>query len=459
MNLPRLIIADEIRADVLPASLAFVYAMKRAGLKVKVFTSARSELDVRLLKLLLDEPVISLDTYTCGSIKNLKTLFQLTADPAALNVILVPLGERMDEDFIQVRPDALELAKALGCGVIPIFSAATSAVLTSNIAAAAMATFEEEGENYIQSVIFTSVKNSREYQLLEQDYGRRTPILSLGYIPKEMEKGLPALQDLYNSATGSRVLQLKSAAMQLASTFNQIEWQIIEAIGYLKQDWTAPQEMKFLSKRFKVALVGEKLFSLESSNSAELFRLLGCETVDYDPWNDSFPTEAEAIYFPHSMIGLHGDRLLAHEPFVKGIKQSLLSNKLIFANGASAPLFGRYFTSFEGQKHDALGVFPFHGGYASLKTANNVKKVEIRCTTDTIFSKFDEKMRGYALDYVHISNPANLVPPVWAYRDIRKDIELGNSGWVKGYCFITDLNLELWSNIDVINRWLSLRKR
>ncbi len=459
MNLPRLIIADEIRSGTAAAGLVLVYAMKRAGMRLKVFTCARSETDMRLLRLLLEEPVVDLDVFACGSVRNLKNLFQHVADPDALNVVLVPLGERPGDDFIQLRPDALDLAKALSCGIVPVLSAATSAVMSGNIASTVLSALEQDGENYVPGVLFASLKNAREYQLLEQEYGRRTPILSLGYIPKEVERPLPALPDLYNSGTAGRVLQVKSAAIQLASTVGQIEWQIIEALGRLKEEWTPPQEMKYPQKRFKVAIVGEKLFSLEGGNSAELFHFLGCTTLDYDPWNDPFPTEAEVFYFPHSLIALHADRLLAHPSFNAGIKQSIAANKLIFANGASAPLFGRFFVTADGQKHDALGLFSFHGGYSSLKVGARSGKVEIRATTDTIFTRHEEKLRGYVPDYVHISNPGNVIPPVWAYRDVRRDVELGNSGWVKGYCFVTDLNVELWSNIETVNRWLTLRKR
>ena len=459
MNLPRLIIADEMKAGTVSPGLILVYAMKRAGIKIKVFTCARSEADMRLLKLLLEESFVSLDAYTCGSIKNLKTLFQNVADPAALNIILTPLGDRPEEGFIQVRPDALDLAKALNCGIVPIFVADASAILTTNATTTALAKFEEAGENHVLGVIFSSVKNPREYQLLEQDYGRKTPVLSLGYIPKEIERPMAALQDLYGTTSSTRLMQIKSAALQLASTTHQIEWQILEAFGYLRQEWTPPQEAVFASKKLKVAVVGEKTLSLESANSSELFRFLGCDVVDYDPWQTAFPMDVEVVYFPHSLGSLYADRLLSHQSFCLGIKQSFAANKLIFVNGASSPLFGQFYTASDGKKHEALGFFPFHGSYSSLKDSGENYKIEIRGTADTIFSKREEKMRGYSLDYVRIGNPGNLVPPVWAYRDIRKDIELGSSGWVKGYCFITDLHLELWSNIETVNRWLSLRKR
>jgi cobyrinic acid a,c-diamide synthase len=332
-------------------------------------------------------------------------------------------------------------------------------MLTSNIVMSALSTLETANGNCTKGVIFTSVRNPREYQLLEQEYGRRSPVLSLGYIPRELERPRFTLQDLYNPSTATRVLQLKSTGMQLASAVNQIEWQILDALGRLNQDWSSPQIIKTPSKQLRVAVVGNKTLSLEGRNGTELFRALGCEPLDYDPWRDPFPMDAEAIYFPHSMGCWYGDRLMKHEPFCRGIMQSIAANRIVFVNGGSAPLFGRYFVSPDGEKHEALGIFPFHGVYSSPKNEEDLHRVEIRCTADTFITRNEEKLRGHALDYVHISNPGNLVPPVMAYRDVRKNTELGNSGWVKGYCFITDLAIDLWSNVDFVNRWLALRKR
>lgn len=460
MNLPRLIIADESRPESVSAGLILVYAMIRAGLRIKVFACARDEAEIRLLRLLLDDQVTLLDPYTQGSIKNIKTLFQRVANPNALNVILTSLGARTAEDYIQITPEVLEISKALSCGVVPVLSASASAILTSNLALSILNTLAEGSEtNPVLGIIFSSVKNPREYQLLEQDYGRKTPVLTLGYIPKEIDRPMPALHDLYSSSSNSRTMQIKSAAIQLASTPHQIEWQILEALGASQQNWVPPQTSSFANKGFKVAIIGDEGLSLEGNESAELFNYLGCSTFHYDPWKDSFPNEAEAIYFPHSMGSFYASRLLKNENFSKGIKQSFTANKLIFVNGASSPLFGQSLTLSDGTKQEGLGFFPFSGTYSSLKTSGAIHKVEIRGIFDNLFSHVDEKMRGYSMDYVHISNPGTIIPPLWAYRNIRKDKEHGNSGWLKGYCLVTDLHLELWSCIDLVNRWLSLRKR
>jgi len=457
VNLPRLIIADEMKPEIVPPSLILIYALRRSGVKVNVFTCARSETDIRLLKLLLGESVISLDTFSCGNIKNLKTLFQKAAKPDALNIILACIGTRKEDGFIQVNQEVSDLAKALSCGIVPVISAAASTILTAQCTMTALQALENAYEGSVLGVIFSSVKNAREFQLLEQDYGNRTHILDLGYIPKEMDRPMPSMQDLYSSAAG--VMQIKSAALQLVSASYHIEWQILEAFGHLKKEWIPPEAFSVSPKNFKAAIVGGQELSLEGDNCRELFKFLGCEVVEYDPWHEPFPMEAEVIYFPHSAANLYGDRLIAHAPFFQGIKHSYAANKLIFVNGAAAPLFGQSFTTADDVKHDALGFFKFRGGYASKKSNSGARKIEIRAINDSIFSKRDEKIRGYALDYLSISNPGNLVPPVWAYREVKKNTELGTSGWVTGYCFVTDICVELWSNIEMVNRWLSLRKK
>lgn len=457
MNLPRLIIADEMKPGTVPPSLILVYVLRRSGIKVKVFTYARSELDMRLLKLLLGDTIISLDAYTCGSTNNLKIMFQRVAESDALNVILTPIGARQDEGLIQVAPGVTEIAKTLLCGIVPIISASASTILTVRTAMAVLSALENSYEGAALGVIFASVKNPREYQLLEQEYGRNTHTLSLGYIPKDVERALPSMQDVYNSAAG--IMQIKSAALQLASALFHIEWQFLEAFGQLKRDWTSAAIPSSPTKNLKVAIIGGQALSLEGDNCRELFKFLGCSVIDYDPLRELFPKDAEVIYFPHSAANMYCDKLLNHEPFLLGIKQSFAANRLIFVNGASTPLFGQSFVTADGKKHDALGFFKFRGNYTSMKTAEGAKKIEARGTTNSIFTKNNEKIRGYVLDYLSISNPGNTVPPVWAYKDVRKNVELGSSGWVSGSCFVTDLHIELWSNIETVSRWLDTRKK
>jgi cobyrinic acid a,c-diamide synthase len=254
-------------------------------------------------------------------------------------------------------------------------------------------------------------------------------------------------------------MQVKSAVLQLISNPHIVEWRIIDAFGRFNSVWIPPQESNYPPKNIKVAIVGESLFSLEGANARALFEFLGCTVEDYHPWRDDFPMDAALYYFPNFAAELYADKLLAHVPFVQGIRQAFTANKLIFANGTSAPLFGRHIVFAGGTKRDALGFFPFHGSYLQPNGQRKNFKVEIRAIRDSMFGNHNEKMRGTALNSVRIGNPGGVMPPAWAYRDSLKEAELGNSGWQKAYCFVTDLKLELWSGLDIMNRWLALRKK
>ncbi|GHS88219.1 hypothetical protein AGMMS49957_09320 [Synergistales bacterium] len=459
MNLPRLIIADEVKAGMVSPGLMLVYAMASLGIKIKVFFCARDDADVRLLKIISNMDSVLIDSYLCGSVKNLKVLFQHVASEDALNLILTPLGERRSDDSIQVWPNAVDLARSLDCGIVAAFLAGASAIQTANITLAAIKDLETEETMRVLGAIFVSPQNPREYQLLEQEFGRRTPILSLGYLPKEIERTVPPLTGLYGDGVAMRTLQIKSAVLQLISNPYQIEWQIMEAFGHLKEEWIPPQASRYVARFLKVALVGAETLSIECSNATEMFGFMKCNVISYNPLNDPFPKDADVIYFPNIMADGYARDILSKEQFVTGMKQSLVSNKLILATGSSAPMFGKFFVTSGGEKINGLGFFDFHGRFSAPKDKTLSRKVEIRAIIDSNLTKTDEKFRGVALNYVQINNPGNVVPAEWAYRDILKDAELGVSGWEKGYCFVTDLQVELWSNLDVISRWLSLRAK
>ncbi|NLL37011.1 MAG: hypothetical protein GX256_05770 [Fretibacterium sp.] len=458
MNIPRLIIADESSPGIVPSALTLCQAMKSMGMRINVFCSARSEEDIRLLKLLTDGPVYNLDLYTFHSARNLKTHFQRTADPRGLNLILVPLGVKIDEKTFQAQPEPLELARVLDCGIVPVIASTASAIVTSNMAITALASLEAGDRNYVQGLLFASAKNPREFQLMEQDYNRRTSTLSLGYIPKEIERPRPFLNDLTPSSAPSRIFQIRSASLQLANAKRQVEWKILEALSFFNESWTPPEALGYSARNLAIAVVGDGI-NVEGDSNIDAFQALGCNIHRYNPWEENFPRGADALYFPHSMIRYTPEKLLENDDFRAGILQSVAANKLILVNGASALLFGQTCIAPDGRKLEGLGVFPFHGRFAERRAGGGHQKIEIRGINDTNFSKANEKMRGYVLSDLHISNPGNLAVPSWSYRDIRKDAELGTSGWIKNSCFVTELRLELWSCLNTLNRWLLLCKR
>ena len=88
-----------------------------------------------------------------------------------------------------------------------------------------------------------------------------------------------------------------------------------------------------------------------------------------------------------------------------------------------------------------------------------MRSIEMRGTKDTYFTKTNEKLRGYEVGGFALANPGNLGQSCLAYRNMNAEAETGVSGWSHCYCFVTGLRLDLWSALDVLYRWISLRKR
>ena len=80
-------------------------------------------------------------------------------------------------------------------------------------------------------------------------------------------------------------------------------------------------------------------------------------------------------------------------------------------------------------------------------------------TKDTPFTQKDEKLRGYEAGGFALANPGNPKQYCFAYRNINSEAETGVSGWSQGRCFVTGLRPDLWSNLGVLYRWLSQKKR
>ena len=459
MKLPRLIIADELGdPKSVPASLLLLQAMRNCGLKLKVFMSARREEDLRLMELLSGEPVCCIDAYTIGNARNLKTLFQRWSGPGTISVISVPLGKGVGDKEFQVYPEAMELAKILNCGILTLLQASSSAVATTNRALSVYSSLTEEGRNMVQGLLLYSVKNPREFQLLEQEYNRRSPILSLGYIPKTVERDMPAMIDLKPRSASMKLLQLKSASLQLGSVLRQVEWQILEALAQLNEAWASLEPLKYPGVPLNVAVVGRDI-ALEGEGNAEAFRALGCNVQACNPERDPFPMAADVLYFPHALDDTAVERILTNPDFRQGLQKGIQNNKMVLATGASAALFGQQYRTAARSELEGLGLFPFHAYHVPREAQHGIRRVEIRGTRDTYFIRTDEKLRGREIDGVAFANPGNLGQPCLAYRNINGEIETGISGWTHGYCFVTGLRLDLWSALDILNRWVSLRKR
>ena len=459
MNLPRLILADDVgNPKIVPASIILIQAMKSSGMRLNLFMSSRREEDLRLLEALSGEPVCSVDTWTAGNAKNLKTLFQRRGTPDAVNVLSVPLGQGMEERVLQVYPEPLELAKTLHCDILPLIRASASAAVSTNRALSVLSSLSESGRETARGLLFSSVKNPREFQLLEQEYNRRCPTLSLEYIPQNVERDMPAMSELSPRNMSMKLLQMRSAALQLGNGVRQVEWQIIEALARLNETWPPMEPLKYPASHLNVAVINRDI-ALEGEENSEAFRALGCSVSPCNPERDPFPATADILYLPHVIADVAAARILENADFRQGLLKSVQGNKLILASGASAVLFGQHYRTASQNNLEGLGLFPFHAHHARKDGELGVRRVEMRGTKDTYFTKMNEKLRGYEIGGFALANPGNLGQSCLAYRSMNAEAETGVSGWSHSYCFVTGLRLDLWSAMDVLYRWISLRKR
>ena len=459
MNLPRLIIADDIEEQrAVPPSVLLVQAMKSCGMRLNVFMSSRREEDLRLMELLSGDTVTCIDAYTAGSGKNLKALFQRRSTPDAISIVCVPLGKRIGDKLFQVYPEPLELAKVLNCGILPVLHASASVAVTTGQALSIISSISEVGKRGVQGLLFSSIKSPREFQLLEQEYNRRSPILSLGYIPKSAERDMPTMPEMSPRSASMKLLQLKSAALQLGNAARQVEWQIIEAMARLNETWTPVERLGYYACHLDIAVINGDI-SLEGDESLEAFRALGCTVHPCNPEQDPFPESADVLYFPHTMTDVAAGRILSSPGFRQGILKSVRDNKLILAVGSSAVLFGQSYRTSVQSTLEGLGLFPFHAHHVSEDMRPGIRRIEIRGTKDTPFTQKDEKLRGYEAGGFALANPGNPKQYCFAYRNMNSEAETGVSGWSQGRCFVTGLRPDLWSNLGVLYRWLSQKKR
>ena len=137
--------------------------------------------------------------------------------------------------------------------------------------------------------------------------------------------------------------------------------------------------------------------ALEGEENIEAFRTLGCTVSPCNPEQDPFPAAADVLYFPHVIADVAAVRILENADFRQGLLKSVQGNKLILASGASAVLFGQHYRTASQNNLEGLGLFSFQAHHARKGGEPGVRRIEMRGTKDTYFTKTNEKLRDYSL--------------------------------------------------------------
>ena len=459
MNIPRLVLAEERRTGKIAQSILVASVLKSLGYPLRFFCAGIDEHLVRFLKLVTEQDVTVLDPFSCGTMRNFKLLFQRAASPDSLNIILGSIGERRDENTFTVNPLPGEVARTLECPLVTMLYADSSAAVTSRILENVYNQISAQGTT-ASAVIFSSVLNPREYQLLETEAGRRVPLLCLGFIPKTLEKNNPPLMELCLQDMAQRaVFPVKAATAQLLGMVDQVDWNVLWGIAkQCKESVPVDDPFKGKASGMSVGILSFPSFELEGHNAELLFKHLGC-TVHAIPLDSALlRRDLNALYVPHGPGFLCAERLLGKSGVREWFTSFIHARKAVLINGGVTPLLGESFSLPNKKEYEGLKFFRFKGKFG-IPTPDDVRRVEAVSTDGDVMLNTGDKIRGYIPAYISVLNPGNAAGAVWSLQDTVKNMEIGLSGWNRGATLATDLCVELWSNIEGAYRWLMMRKQ
>lgn len=460
MNIPRLVLAEEKRAGKISQSILVASVLKSLGYPLRFFCAGPDEHLVRFLKLLTEQNVTVLDPFSCGSIRNLKLLFQQAAVPDALNIVFGSLGQRGEGDSFSVNPLPGEVARILECPLVMTLYADSSAAVTSRILENVAGQIASQGA-VPSAVLFSSVLNPREYQLLEIEAGRRSALLCLGFIPKTLEKDAPPLLELCLQDMAQRAaFPVKAATAQLLGMLNQVEWNVLWGVAKQSKECVPiPESLKGKASGMRVGILSHPAFDLEGNNAELFFKYLGCSVQHVSLDSSVLHTNLNALYVPHGPGFLCAERLLGKSGIRDWFVSFFLSRKPVLVNGGITPLLGESFSLPNKKQYEGLKLFRFRGQF-SIPSPEDVRKVEALCISEKdIMLNQGEKIRGYLPAYASVIDPGNTSDALWSVEDPAKGVQIALSGWSRGSSLATEICLDLWSNMEGVYRWLMMRKQ
>jgi len=459
VNIPRLVLAEERREGKVAQSILVASVLKSLGYPLRLFCAGVDEHLVRFLKLVTEQDVTVLDPFSCGSMRNFKLLFQRAASPDTLNIIFGSIGERRDENTFPVHPLPGEIARILECPLVTMLYADSSAAVTSRILENVFNQISAQGV-ITSAVIFSSVLNPREYQLLETEAGRRVPLLCLGFIPKTLEKNNPPLMELCLQDMAQRAaFPVKAATAQLLGMVDQVDWNVLWGIAKQCKECVAMDDpFKGKASGISVGILSFPSFELEGNNAALLFKHLGCTVYPIPLDSALLRRDLNALYVPHGPGFLCAERLLGKSGVREWFTSIFHARKAVLVNGGITPLLGESFSLPNRKEYEGLKFFRFKGKF-DIPSSDDVRRVEAVSTDGDVMLHQGDKIRGYLPPYISVLNPGNVAGAVWSLQDTVKNMEIGLSGWSRGAALATDVCVELWSSIEGVYRWLMMRKQ
>ncbi|WP_236103728.1 hypothetical protein [Dethiosulfovibrio faecalis] len=459
MDLPRLLIADERREGTIPPGIVVAATLKSLGVPLRLFCGCMDESYIRMLSLGCDQEVFSIDPFQFRSEADLRLFFGTAARSDSLNLVLSPLGSMVSEDRMSLDRGTADLARMLDVGLVALPHANPVASLSSRIMKGVYEDLKD-GEVEMYGVLFSSVLNPREYQLLEVELGRMVPSMSLGYIPRYMERRSLSLVEL---CSDPRVAQpIKTLGHQLKGMTGQIDWEPILAFGKRSMDMSVPdRRIEPVAGSPLVAVITDHSTSLGVDNDLLFFRTIGCRVEQVPLLQGAIPPDAAVVYVPHGLPQVAMKRLQLNEKLYNQIKSMPARRAFALINGGLSALWGRWYalSSEPRDRMPGFNVMESEGFVLGPRFKGTGVPVEMvpfeGGGTKVLPLDEGDKLKGFLPDYM---KSALGVPGRgmcgWSVKDLVEKEPLGEAGWKIGEVVGSHARVELWSCPEVIKRWI-----
>jgi cobyrinic acid a,c-diamide synthase len=443
--------------------------LKEMGYKLRLFVGDVDETTLRSLQVLCGQPVTLLDPTLCERRESLRWLFQEAASPDALNLVLTSLGTRRTKGApFRVTAECKLLLDWLECEMIPVVYSDTSSVIAVKAIGEIISQLENdvEGDLRIHSLIFRSILNNREYELLHREVGRRLTAMSAGSIPRMLERDEPLITDLCSENAAQCLFSIRSAARQLRAMDSQIDWALFSAFGLSAANWKKqPKSVSPIqdADKMNIAVIRDPALTLGGDGTERLLRALGCNIVDIPL--DVRVEHAQAIhgvYIPHG-LGYMTVRKFFSNLYAKTlISRGMTGESFMLAEGGAAPLmgdrislpYGTYGT-IGGGDGLGFGALPFNGVYDSPMFDAPQKMIAMsRKKLNPLLTGSQEWVWGYCSRSVRIE-PRNNEDFCWSiYENLMSSKEASADAMAKGRMLVTSMRIEPWSTPETFKRWL-----
>ncbi|MDR1483021.1 MAG: hypothetical protein LBI74_10375 [Synergistaceae bacterium] len=461
MILPRLIIADEHRPGKVPAGVMMAAVLKEMGYRLKLFLGNIDEPSMRILQVMCGQPVTLLDPLLCGGKANLRWLFQSAASPDCINLVIMSLGGRWSEDSaFRIPKECLLMAEYLECEVIPIFYSDTSSTITIRTVTDVIKQFENSVGDVIHSVLFRSILNYREYELVDREVGRQTSAISLGSISRSMERESPPIADLCSGSAAQAILPVRSAAVQIKSSEHMIQWGLFSALAQNCPEWKPqPRLGEPISDAGKVnvAVVRSPALTLGGDGTEHLMRMLGCNVVEVPLEGGLYQNvPIHGVYVPHGLTFLVIQMFFDNAYLRTMLTRGSSGSSFFLVEGGSAPILGDRIVmppGFDNSETRGFSVMPYDSVYRAMNMGTPRRVFASGRKANPLLRGSQEFVGGYISNNLAIASP-DPEDECWNLRESPQANVFGSDAWCKGRALVTRMRIEPWSAPESFRRWL-----